>query len=162
MEKFIKKADLQLINGGYLSNKEGEPVNNNDFVAAQKRAEFIVEFAAACKGKTFKDTPGASLEAVRAEVMAKLTQAAKTEFFDMPKKAVGDLHEKLKKEALAFTKNVEEMGTATRLNEFMQEFNVINEFETYGLFFGQGIVKLNKIYTISDIQASLKEVIDLL
>ena len=60
------------------------------------------------------------------------------------------------------TKNQEEMGTVSRLNEFMQKFNVINEFEEHGLFFGQGIVKLNKIYTIKDIQDSLKEVIDLL
>lgn len=162
MEKFIKKADLQLINGGYLSHKDETPVTNTTFVAAQRRAEFIVEFAKACKGKTFKDTPGASLDAVRAEVMAKLEGAAKKEFFDMPKKTVSDITEKLKKEALAFTKNQEEIGTVSRLNEFMQEFNIINEFEEYGLFFGQGIVKLNKIYTIKDIQESLKEVIDLL
>jgi len=163
MEKFIKKDGLQLLNGGYLSAKDESPVTNADFVAAQRRAEFIVEFAAACKGKTFKDTAAsASIDQVKAEVMAKLQGKAKKEFFDMPKKAVGDITEKLKKEALAFTKNQEEMANVSRLNDFMQEFNIINEFEEHGLFFGNGIVKLNKIYTIKDVQESLKEVIDLL
>jgi hypothetical protein len=43
-----------------------------------------------------------------------------------------------------------------------QRFNVINDFETFGLFFESGIVKIERIYTIKEITKALNEVIDLL
>ena len=39
---FIKKTELQLINGGYLANKAGDPVNHESFVAQQNTAHYLV------------------------------------------------------------------------------------------------------------------------
>ena len=51
---------------------------------------------------------------------------------------------------------------SSKINKFLSQFNIVNEFEEFGLFFDQDIVKLNKIYTIKEITAAVKAVIDLL
>ena len=44
----------------------------------------------------------------------------------------------------------------------MQQFKTLQDFETVGLFFDQGIVKLNKIYTVEEILNAVTETIELL
>ena len=57
---------------------------------------------------------------------------------------------------LYFDKYEDEKITTDKVNEFMNEFNVINDVETVGDYFSEGVVKLNKIYTVADILAAVK------
>ena len=45
MKVFLKKEELQLVNGGYLSGKDEKPVGNAEFVKAQKERIAVVIFA---------------------------------------------------------------------------------------------------------------------
>lgn len=156
-QKFIKKGELQLINGGYLVDANENPVTNVAFIAAQIRAEFIVKFAEATKGQDFEGKKPADLEEIRSNVLKALTQTQQTEFFKAPEKPQTDTLDTLVKDALAFITHSEETDKTSQLNAFMQEFNIIHEFEEFGLFFVPGIVKLNSIYTIDDIKKALNE-----
>jgi hypothetical protein len=158
---FVKKGELSLVNGGYLvTGKDETPVSNVEFVAAQKRAEYIVAFADAAKGKDFKGKAADSLDAVKAEVLAKLAAKDK-KYVNAGSKPKGEMQEKLAKEALAFIKFDEKSTNAEKVNQFLQEFNIINEFEEFGLFFEQDVTKLNRIYAMDEIVASVEAVIDL-
>ena len=53
MKTFVKKEQLEIKNGGYLLF-DGKPVNNNEFVEAQKEAEYIITFTKIAKTKNFK------------------------------------------------------------------------------------------------------------
>ena len=54
MSKLFKKAgEVELINGGYVSDAEGKPVTNVAFIDAQVRAHRLVTIAAAMEGKNF-------------------------------------------------------------------------------------------------------------
>ena len=73
MKQFLKVDQLELINGGYLSVKEGgAPITNSEFVAAQKRAEYVVCFAKHAKNKTFTEGKVDSLSKMIREVNAEL------------------------------------------------------------------------------------------
>jgi len=158
---FLKKGEIQLINGGYLSDKEGNPVFNYTFHAAQMGAEYVVTFAEKAKGKDFKGKKADSLEELRAEVEEALKTKNKT-YVTAPKEVTKKLHNQLKEEALAFLNYGEELSKTEKVNEFLQKFNVIAEFEEFGLFFEKDIYKLNKIYTIDEIVKAVESTIDLL
>lgn len=161
MKTFLKSDQVQLINGGYLSSNEGKPVNNADFVQAQKRAEYVCTFAKLAKGKTFKASKVDSLEALKAEVAAELA-TKDTTYVDVPEKFVKELSNQLADEAKKFMENQDEISKVEKINSFLQEFNVLNEFEEFGLFFEDGIVKLNKIYSLEEVVNAVKETIDIL
>lgn len=161
MSTFIKKDGLQLINGGYLSTKEEKPVTNEAFVAAQKRAHYVVTFAKHAKNKDFVGKKADSLEQMIADVNAELATSA-TEYVSKPKKVKQKLTEELAAEAKAFMNFQDESSKADKINDFLQEFNIINEFEEFGLFFNDGIVKLPKIYSVKEITDAVSQVIDLL
>jgi hypothetical protein len=161
MKKFLKTDGLQLINGGYLSTKEDSPVTNDAFVTAQRRAEYVVTFAAMAKGKTFVAKKVDSLDVLKAEV-AKALSAKKTSFVSTPKKPTQKTTEVLAKEAMAFLDYGKDLSKAEKINTFLQEFTVLQEFEEFGLFFDEGIVKLNKIYTVADVVKAVEATIALL
>lgn len=161
-KQFLKKDEIQLINGGYLSNKDGKPVFNNDFVIAQKNAEWVMAFAAKSKGKDFVGKEAYSIKSLKDEVSSELNKNNLTEYIKTPKAPVREVSNKLKKEALAFVTHGEEELKTEKINKFLNQFDIINEFETHGLFFTEDIVKLNKIYTIDEIVKATKSVIDLL
>jgi len=161
MKQFLKKEQIQLLNGGYLSNTVGSPVCNSEFVAAQKNAEWCCTFAELAKGKDFKGKKADSLSNLQAEVV-KALQAKKRTFVDKPTMTEGSLTTQLAAEALAFMDFAENTTKADKINEFMQQFNVLAEFQEFGLFFEDDIVKLNRIYSIEEVTASVQEVIDLL
>jgi hypothetical protein len=161
MKQFLKVEDLQLINGGYLSNKEGKPVYNAEFIAAQQHAHFIAELAKEAEGKDFKGKEADSIEEVKQTVLNRLSSVETVEFIKGPKKFKQDLTDKLKSEALGFINFNEEVSKTAKINEFLQSFKVIDEFEKFGLFFEEEIVKLNKIYTIKEIVKNTKLIIDL-
>ena len=160
---FVKKNELNLINGGYLvAGKEETPVYNLEFIAAQRHAEWVVTFAEKAKGKDFVGKQADSIADVKAEVIKALANKG-VEYVKGPKNVKQDLTEKLKEEALAFIKFQGESSKTEKINKFLQQFNCLNDFENFGLYFDDSqIVKLNKIYTIEEIVKAVTEVIDLL
>lgn len=159
---FVKKGDLSLVNGGYcVVGTKQTPVYNWEFIQMQKHAEWIVTFAEKAKGKDFVGKTADSLASVKAEV-AKALAKSNVEYVTAPTEVVGDLTAKLHDEAMAFVNFNREASKTDKVNQFLQQFNVIQEFEEFGLYFEENICKLNKIYTIKEIVAAVTEVIDLL
>lgn len=161
MKNFVKKGELQLVNGGYLVNKEEVAVSNVQFVAMQKSAEYIITFAKLAKGKDFEGKPADTLQSLKEEVANALSKKA-TEFVAGPLKPEGDLTAKLTKEALAFVSFREDVSKTEKINKFLQSFETLREFEEFGLFFTEDVVKLNAIYTLEEVVAAVSEVIELL
>lgn len=161
-KQFLKKSEVKLMNGGYLSNGKGDPIYNADFVHAQRSAEYIVEFAKAAKGKNFKHEKIDDLANVRAEVMRAIDAKRATSFVDKPKEVKRPTTDKLAEEALAFMKFEEDSSKVDKINEFMQRFTILKDFEEHGLFFESDIVKLNELYSLEDVINAVTETIDLL
>jgi hypothetical protein len=160
-KQFLKKADLQLANGGYLSNSEKNPVFNAEFVTAQKHAEYIVTFAQMAKGKDFKGKKADSLDELKAKVSKMVEGSQVTEFVAKPKTVNRPTGDKLAKEALDFISFQADTSKVEKINAFLQQFKVLGEFEEFGLFFEEEIVKLNKIYTMKEVIDAVTETIDL-
>ena len=160
-KQFLKNGQVTLINGGYLSNGEGNPVSNQAFYNAQKHAEYVITFAGLAKEKNFKGVKADSLSDLEAEVRKVLSDKAPV-FVTKPTATAQVLTEQLKAEAMSFMDFQANSSKVNKINAFLQQFAVINEFETYGLFFDQEIVKLNNLYTMAEVTAAVTEVIDLL
>ena len=159
MSKAFKKAgEVSLINGGYVSNAEGAPINNAAFVAAQKKAEWLVLLAAKMKGKTFVQGQADSIKDLISEVDAQLSSSQVESFIKMPSKPKRSLAAQLSEEALEFCKHAVDTAQAEKVNLKLQEFSIVNEFETFGLFFKAGVAKLNSIYTMKQITNAAKVV----
>ena len=159
---FVKNGELALINGGYLvTGKAQTPVCSLEFVAVQKHAEWVVTFAEKAKGKDFVGKTADSLASVKAEV-AKALAKSDVKYVTPPTEVKGDLTAKLREEAMAFINFNQESSKADKINKFLQQFNVVQEFEEFGLYFEENICKLNKVYTIKEIVAAVTEVIDVL
>lgn len=160
-KQFLKKEDLQLVNGGYLSNKEGAPVYNAEFVTAQKHAEYVVTFAKMAENKDFKGKVADSLQDLKNQVSKLLDENQAIQFVKKPKPVSRPTGDKLAKEALDFISFQEDSSKVEKINAFMQQFKVLGEFEEFGLFFEEEIVKLNKIYTIKEVIDAVTKTIDL-
>jgi len=160
-KEFLKKDQLQLINGGYLSNRNEEPVINEEFVKAQKHAEYIITYAELAKTKDFTGRVPDSLESLKLETLSKL-QERDTKYVKDPEMKKRPLNTQLAEEAMSFVSHQKIVDENKKINTFLQQFNVINEFEEFGLFFDQGIVKLNKIYTIKEVTKAVKSIVSIL
>lgn len=160
-KQFLKNGQVKLVNGGYLSNDTDTPVFNAEFVKAQQHAEYIVTFAELAKGKDFVGKKADSLVDLEKEVANALT-AKKKVFVAKPTAIEKTLTKQLAAEAMAFMNFEETSSKVDKVNNFLQQFAVLDEFETYGLFFTEDIVKLNKLYTMSEVVTAVQEVIDLL
>ena len=159
---FVKKSELVLVNGGYVVTGEKQtPVYNENFIAVQKHAEWVVTFAEKAKGKDFVGKVADSIEDVKAEVRKALSKSD-VKYVEAPKEVVRKLTDELQKEALNFCKYNSEVSKTDKINKFLQQFNIIQEFEEFGLYFEENICKLNKIYTIEEIVKAVKEVIDVI
>jgi hypothetical protein len=159
---FVTKENLA-IKGVYLvETTTGKPVFHQEFVTAQRRAEYIITFAKLAKGKDFVGKQADSLETLKAEVLNILGNKI-TSYVKEPKAIKLELHDQLKSEALNFVAYQEKKHNSTKVNEFLQEFNIIKKFEDLGLYFDESeIVELNKIYTIDEIVKSVESIIELL
>lgn len=162
MKTFLKSTQVTLANGGYVVGPKEVPVTHEAFIVAQKQAEYIVTLATMAKGKSFVDKKADSISDLTAAVMASLNTSATT-YVNVPTVKKGTTTSKLASEALAFMQGTEDKSKAEKVNAFLQQFNVLSEFEEFGLYFSDdNIVKLNKIYTIKEIVSSVESVIDLL
>ena len=162
MKQFLKKGELQLVNGGYLSNKKEQPVNNYNFVHVQGTAEYIITFANLAKDKDFKGKKADSISEVRAEAMKIVDSSRAVEFVSKPKEVKQPTTDKLANEAMAFMDFEKDSFRVDKINKFLQQFAILKEFEDFGLFFEEDIVKLNKIYTLEEVVSAVNETIDLL
>ena len=161
MKNFLKQGELELKNGGYLvSTITGEAVFNKEFIELQEHAHYLVTFAKHAKGKDFEgkkaNTIGDVISAVEAELKTK-----QIEFVTAPKMGVRKITDALKKEAMDFMSNLEDTSKANKINNFLQKFRTLQEYEEFGLFFTEDVVKLNKIYTVSEVVSAVTECIDL-
>ena len=160
-KQFLKKGQVVLVSGGYVTNGDTQqPVFNQDFVNVQKHAEYVVTFATLAKGKNFKGVKADSLEELKAEVNKSLASKA-TEYVTKPTAATQTLTEQLKAEALNFMNFQETSSKVDKINNFLQQFNVLKDYEDFGLFFEDGITKLNNLYTLQQVVDAVTEVIDL-
>jgi hypothetical protein len=161
MKQFLKVSEVQLVNGGYLSNADSKPVFNAAFVDAQKHAEYIITFAAKAKGLDFVGKKPASLADLEKDVRAALTEK-ENKFVSGPEAPVREITTNLANEAMAFMSFQTNSSKTDKINSFLQQFSILHEFEEFGLFFEEDIVKLNKIYTMEEVVDAVTSVIDLL
>ncbi len=161
-KQFLKKGKLQLVNGGYLSNKKEQPVFNAGFVLAQQHAEYVVTFAKMAKDKNFKETKVDSIADLQREVADFIDKNKPTKFVDSPKEVKQPTKDKLATEALAFIDFQKDSTRVDKINNFLQQFTVLSEFEEFGLFFEEDVVKLTKLYTLKEVVDAVSETIDLL
>ena len=158
--QFISKNELELKNGGYLYGK-GSPVTNADFVNAQILAHKVVTLADIMKGKNTKGTKPYTAAEAWAELNKRLAKQD-VEYVKVVEPYKGDLNTQLEDEALKFVDQQIAKDNAVKVNKYMQNFNVLNDFEGHGLFFTEGQVKLEKIYTKAEITDAVAKVINIL
>lgn len=153
MSMFLKKNDLALINGGYLVNKTTKaPVYNEDFVGAQKEAKMLVLLAERVKVANFESVKGDKFEDIVDSLNTELSREEIKVYKEGPEAVKMPTVEKLKKEALSWLNFKEEETKSQNVNRLMQRFNILSDFENFGLFFNEEkIEKLSHIYTIAEI-----------
>ncbi len=164
MKEFLSSKEVVVANGGYLFNTatpKAQPVTNEAFIVAQQAAEFAVTFANMSKGKNFKTVKGVDLSAFTLSVFNSL-QEKDAEYVSVPEPKKGKTQVSLANEALKYITDTEGKTTAIKVNAYLQQFNVLRDFEAHGLFFEQGVSKLNKIYTVEEITKAVTSVIDLI
>ena len=162
MSVFVKATELKLTNGGYLT-VDGKPMYNYEFVNAQERVAELALYIEAAKGETLKDTK-ATLDYDKLLTKVEALKAAKktTTFVEAKKLPKQTLQAKLHKEAMEFINATTENEKIDALNKSLQEFQVIKDFEDFGLYFSDGIIKLEKIYTLAETIEIVKKSIEIL
>jgi hypothetical protein len=161
MKKFLKNAELQLVNGGYVTDKKGIPVTNEEFIKAQLAAEYIITYSEIAEKKDFVGKKADTIDSVVRETN-ELLYNKKIKFVETPEEIARPVEQSLMLEALSFISFKKDVSKTDKINEFMQQFIVLKDFEEFGLFFEEGIVKLNKIYTVQEITEAVVKSIDLL
>lgn len=154
--KFLKQSEIELMNGGYLSGIDGSPISHTAFVEAQQKAHYLVSLANNVQNKTFKAAKVDSFQDCVTQVMNEINSAEGVKYESSPVKPEMPLKNKLAEEALSWINFNQNSSATERINQSMQQFNVLNDFEQFGLFFSEGIVKLTKIYTIAEILEAVK------
>lgn len=154
--EFLKLNDLELNTAGYLvSKKSGKPVTHSEFIKQQKNAEYIVKLAEAIKDKNFKPGKIDNLEDIKHEVLTSLNTTTQV-YLKEPTKPVSKVNEELVKYALDFVNYEKSKEKTEKINELMNEFNCINDVESVGEYFTEGVIKLNNIYNIKTILAAVQ------
>lgn len=154
--EFLTLKQLTLNPAGYLvSTVTNLPVTHESFVKQQKNAEYFVKLADAIKDKNFKHVSVDDLQSIKKSVLASLTND-KTVYVNAPSKPTNKIADELAAFALEFDAYYDQTATVEQINRLMNEFNTINDVEKVGDYFTQGVVKLNKIYTIEEILVAAK------
>ena len=160
--EFLTNKQIELNAANYLiSSNTKKPVNHIAFVAAQNQADYICRLADAIKGKTFKAGKLDDLCAIKAAVRAAMNDT-KQSYGTAPTKPTGELTSKLADEAMAFVEFDKTKSKFEQINNVMQQFNSISDIENVGDYFEEKVVKVARIYTISEIQAAVELTVDIL
>ena len=161
--EFLTLSQLELNKAKYLISKESKkPVTNAAFVAAQQAADYTVRLAEAIKGKKFTADKLDNLEAIKAELRAAIAAKAVKEHVSAPTKPVSKVNDEMVQFALDFANFKTEESKVAKLNEIMAEFDAIDDVESNGDYFSEGLVKLNKIYTTAEVLAAVKATAEVL
>ena len=155
--EFLTSKDLSLNAANYLiSSSSKKPVAHLEFVKQQQAAEYLVKLAEAIKDKTFTESKVDNLAAIKAEVLRSIKEATVVQYATAPAEPTNALLDELVKYAEDFDSYHDTKVSVSKINEFMNQFNKINDVEQVGDYFFEGLVKLNKIYTIEEILAAVK------
>jgi len=155
--QFLKLNEISLNPAGYLvSTETNKPVNHKEFAEQQKRAHYVVKLSEAIKDKNFKAVAIDDLEAITRKLQAELDAADVTNYVAAPEKPTSKVQEELVQFALDFASYGDKKEQTDKINTFMQTFNAINGVQSVGDYFSEGLVKLNKIYTIEEILAAVR------
>lgn len=150
---FVKNGELKLVNGGYLvvNDEKNTPVFHQEYVALQQEAHYLVNLASKVKDVDFKGKKATTFAEVVDGVRKEMATKARS-YVSTPTETAQPLTNQLKDEALAWL-NYQTQGTkAEKVNKIMQKFNVIAEFEEFGLYFSTDkIVKLDAVYSLEQI-----------
>jgi hypothetical protein len=155
--QFLTKDQVEVNKAGYLVKKgETTPIYNEEFVNLQKAAEYVVLFAEMSKTKDFVGKKADNFEAFGEEVTKQFNLQNKKEYISKPTRPKTELTSKLQKEALSFISFKEEESKIDKINEYLERFSLLFDFEEFGLYFNDSeIVKLNKIYTTEEIKTAI-------
>jgi len=158
--KFLKQSQIELTPSGHLSVSGGEmnPISHEGFVAAQTQAHYLVTLASNLKGKTFKAPKVDNFNDIVTETVNQINSADVVKYATEPTKPEMKLKNQLAEEAMAWINFNKDSSETDKVNQAMQQFNVLKDFEEFGLFFSEGIVRLNKIYTIAEILEAVKAI----
>lgn len=150
---FVKKGGLKTVNGGYLvvNNEAETPVFHQEFVSLQQEAHYLVKLASKVKDVDFKGKKATTFAEVVESVKKEMATKART-YVETPKEVERPVTDSLAKEALAWLNYQTAGSKAEKVNKIMQKFNVIAEFEEFGLYFSTDkIVKLDALYSLEEI-----------
>lgn len=154
---FLKLNEISLNPAGYLvATETNKPVNHKEFAEQQKRAHYVVKLAEAIKDKNFKPCKVDNLDEIAKQVQADIDAKDVTNYVTAPEKPTSKVQEELVQFALDFASYGDKKEQTDKINTFMQTFNAINNTEQFGEYFSEGLVKLNKIYTIEEILAAVR------
>lgn len=160
---FLKKDEIKLVNGGYLSNSEGNSVYNEAFVEAQDEAHYVVMLAKAIKGKDFKGKRADDINSIKETLHKELYAEKIHEFVEIPKEPKLKIRDQMAKEAIDFMDFTDKKSKIDEVNSYMnKKFKVLIKFEKHGLFFEKDVCELNAIYSLKEIIAAVEETIDFL
>ena len=155
--QFLKLNEISLNPAGYLvSTETNKPVNHKEFAEQQKRAHYVCSLAIAIKDKNFKPCKVDNLDEIARKVQADIDSTDVTNYVTAPEKPTSKVQEELVQFALDFASYGDKKEQTDKINTFMQTFNAINGVESVGDYFSEGLVKLNKIYTIEEILAAVR------
>lgn len=155
--QFLKLSEVTLNPAGYLvATETNKPVNHKEFAEQQKRAHYVCLLADAIKDKNFKPCKVDNLDEIAKQVQADIDAKDVTNYVTAPEKPTSKVQEELVQFALDFASYGDKKEQTDKINTFMQTFNAINNTEQFGEYFSEGLVKLNKIYSISEILEAVK------
>jgi len=161
--EFLKLVDVKLNEAGYLvSTQTNKPVNNEAFVNAQNEAHLFVNIANECKGKVFKASEKVS---VFSDIVDKVKNDISTEsvyaYEAAPKKPTNSILDKIAAAGVEFTEFEGKLDKTAKLNRLMVQFEAIRKTEQVGEYFLEGVVNLKKLYTIDDLVAAARIIVDI-
>lgn len=153
---FLKKSELGLINGGYLVEvATSKPVSNKEFVARQTEAHYLVSLAGKVGSADLKGKKATTFDELVKQVQSELADKTK-KYVTAPEAVKTPTLDALQKEAMAWLEAQKGGNVTDKVNNILQKFNLIADFEEFGLFFNDAdIVKLDKIYTMEEIIAAV-------
>lgn len=141
---------------GYLTNGEDmKPIYNQEFVDAQLEGAQICFVADNLKGKDFSDHETLDVNKHIISALYDYCTVKDYKYTETPKKVKTPVQDSLAKEAMLFHNNFQETTLQNKINKRMQSFNILKDFEENGLYFDEGIVKLERLVTTTDIVEAL-------
>ena len=153
--KFLNKETVVVNAAGYLVDDKGTPVNHEEFVKLQVEANYLITLAGKVKVADFKGKAPDSYQAIVQQVAKELAQNQVT-YVSKPETVDTPITNQLQAEALAWLENKGGEAKAEKINRIMQKYNTLKDFQDFGLYFTDGIVKLPKIYTVEEILEAVK------